>query len=63
MNWPMDKRSEYVSENTFRITITSFIDKYNFDMKSMQKECVHIITKDFRRIPFSSYNMIYRNEE
>lgn len=63
MDWPMDKRSEYVSENTFRITITSFIDKYNFDMKSMQKECVHIITKDFRRIPFSSYNMIYRNEE
>ncbi|MBR4110436.1 MAG: radical SAM protein [Clostridia bacterium] len=62
MSWPMDKRSEYVSENTFRITITSFIDKYNFDMKSMQKECVHIVTKDLKRIPFSSYNMIYRNE-
>ena len=35
----------------------SFIDKYNFDMKSMQKECVHIVTKDLKRIPFSSYNI------
>jgi len=44
----------------FRISITSFIDKYNFDLKSMQKECVHIITPDLKRIPFSAYNMYYR---
>ena len=61
MSWDIEKRSEYVSNNTFRITISSFIDKYNFDMKSMQKECVHIITEDLKRIPFSSFNMIYRD--
>ncbi len=61
MKWDIQKRSEYVSNNTFRITVTSFIDRYNFDMKSMQKECVHIITEDLKRIPFSSYNMIYRD--
>ena len=60
MNWDINKRSEYVSDNTFRITITSFVDRYNFDIKSMQKECVHIVTEDLKRIPFSSYNMIYR---
>ena len=50
----------YVSENTFRISITSFVDTRNFDMKSMKKECVHIITPDLRKIPFSAYNMFYR---
>lgn len=60
-NWDINKKSEYVSDNTFRITITSFIDRYNFDIKSMQKECVHIITEDLKRIPFSSYNIIYRD--
>ena len=62
MTWDIDKRSEYVSNNTFRITISSFVDRYNFDIKSMQKECVHIITDDFKRIPFSSYNIIYREK-
>ena len=61
MDWDIEKRSEYVSNNTFRITISSFIDRYNFDIKSMQKECVHIVTEDFKRIPFSSYNIIYRD--
>lgn len=60
MSWDLAKRSEYVSNNTFRITISSFIDRFNFDIKSMQKECVHIVTEDLKRIPFSSYNIIYR---
>lgn len=62
MKWDLEKRSKYVSENTFRISITSFVDRYNFDIKSMQKECAHIITTDLKRIPFSSYNMIYRSK-
>lgn len=57
---PKEERIEYVNDNTFRISVSSFVDAYNFDMKSMQKECVHIITPDLRRIPFSAYNMIYR---
>lgn len=62
MSWDVSERSEYVSKNTFRISISSFVDRYNFDIKSMQKECAHIITTDFKRIPFSSYNMIYRDK-
>lgn len=49
-------------ENTFRISVTSFVDAHNFDLKSMQKECVHVITPDLRRIPFSAYNLLYREE-
>ncbi|MGE5329173.1 MAG: radical SAM protein [Deltaproteobacteria bacterium] len=58
-----DERMEYINDNTFRISITSFVDAYNFDLKSMQKECVHIITPDMRKIPFSAYNMLYRNSQ
>ena len=50
----------HVSSHTFRISVSSFVDPYNFDLKSMQKECVHVITPDFRRIPFSAYNMFHR---
>ena len=56
---PEKKKVEYVSANTFRISITSFVDAYNFDMK---KECVHVITPDLKKIPFSAYNMLYRNK-
>jgi len=54
------EKAEYITENVFRISVTSFVDAYNFDMKSMKKECVHIITPDLKKIPFSSYNMLYR---
>jgi 7,8-dihydro-6-hydroxymethylpterin dimethyltransferase len=55
-----EEKLKYLNENTFRISITSFVDVYNFDIKSMQKECVHIITPDLKKIPFSAYNMFHR---
>lgn len=55
-----EEKMKFVDESTFRISVSSFVDKYNFDMKSMQKECVHIITPDLNRIPFSAYNMLHR---
>lgn len=55
-----ENKKTYIDENTFRISISSFVDAYNFDLKSMQKECVHIITPDLRKIPFSAYNTLYR---
>jgi len=57
---PKAERMRFVDENTFRISVSSFLDRYNFDAKSMQKECAHIITPDLKRIPFSAYNMLYR---
>lgn len=56
------EKKEYIDTSTFRISVSSFVDMRSFDLKSMQKECVHIITEDLRRIPFSAYNMLYRNE-
>lgn len=60
LTWKPARRAEYIDANTFRITISSFIDRFNFDAKSIRKECVHVITPDLRRIPFSAYNMIHR---
>ncbi len=57
------RKMEYIDENTFRLSVTSFIDRYDFDIKSMQKECVHVITPDLRKIPFSAYNMIHRGDK
>lgn len=57
-----EEKIRFVDENTFRISVSSFVDKFNFDVKSMQKECVHIITPDLKRIPFSAYNMIHRSK-
>jgi uncharacterized radical SAM superfamily Fe-S cluster-containing enzyme len=55
-----EEKMKFVDENTFRISVTSFIDAYNFDMASMKRECVHIVTPDMKRIPFSAFNMIHR---
>jgi hypothetical protein len=65
LNFHLKSKKEklaYVDENTFRISISSFLDAYNFDIKGMQKECVHVITPEGLKIPFSAYNMLHRKE-
>jgi len=54
------ERVEYINENLFRLSVVSFLDAHNFDLKAMQKECVHVITPDLRKIPFSAYNLLHR---
>ena len=51
---------QYINDNLFRLSVASFIDAWNFDMKAMQKECVHVITPDLHKIPFSAYNLLHR---
>jgi len=58
-----DGKIGFVNDDTFRVTVNSFVDPDNFDLKSMQKECVHLITPDLRRIPLSAYNMVHRKQE
>ena len=55
-----DKKN-FLNSKTFRVTVTSFVDRYNFDENSIKQECVQVITPDNRRIPFSAYNMIHRH--
>lgn len=54
------EKIDYVNSNTFRISISAFVDHYNFNLRAMQKECVHVITEDLKKIPFSAYNMLHR---
>lgn len=54
------EKAGYFNRNLFRISVSSFVDHYNFDLQSMQRECVHVVTRDLRRIPFSAYNMFHR---
>jgi 7,8-dihydro-6-hydroxymethylpterin dimethyltransferase len=56
-------QATFVTERTFRVTVTSFLDRFNFEAHAMQKECVHVITPDGRRIPFSAYNILHRGAE
>jgi uncharacterized radical SAM superfamily Fe-S cluster-containing enzyme len=61
LRWSKRERAAWIDRNTFRITISSFIDRYDFDATSIRRECAHIITPDLRRIPFSAYNMVHRD--
>jgi uncharacterized radical SAM superfamily Fe-S cluster-containing enzyme len=50
-------------ENLFRVIIMRFIDAYDFDVRSIKKSCVHIVSKDGRIIPFETMNLFYRDEK
>lgn len=45
----------------FRITTTSFMDAYNFDVRQLMKSCVHFLLPSGHIVPFSAYNVLYRD--
>jgi uncharacterized radical SAM superfamily Fe-S cluster-containing enzyme len=47
--------------DVFRITTTSFMDAYNFDVRQAMKDCVHFVLPTGHIIPFSVYNLLYRD--
>lgn len=49
------------AEDVFRITITSFLDAYNFDVRRLMKCCVHHVLPSGHIVPFCAYNTLYRN--
>lgn len=49
------------AENIFRITITSFLDAYNFDVRRVMKCCTHHVLPGGHVIPFCAYNVLYRD--
>lgn len=59
---PRREQARFVSENIFRVTVTSFVDRFNFEARAMRKECVHVLTRDGRRMPFSAFNLVHRPE-
>jgi uncharacterized radical SAM superfamily Fe-S cluster-containing enzyme len=49
------------SADVFRITITSFLDAYNFDVRRVMKCCIHHVLPSGHVIPFCAYNVLYRD--
>lgn len=52
--------SQLSYKNIFRVIIMEFLDRFNFDVRSVKRTCVHIVHPDGRIIPFDTYNMFYR---
>lgn len=48
-------------ENIFRITIVSFMDRFNFCVGNVKRSCIHFVTPNQQIIPFDTYNLFYRN--
>ena len=47
-------------ENTFRVVISQFLDRFNFDLGAVKRSCVHFVEPGGRIIPFDTYNTFYR---
>jgi uncharacterized radical SAM superfamily Fe-S cluster-containing enzyme len=47
--------------DVFRVTITSFLDAYNFDVRRVMKCCIHHVLPSGHVIPFCAYNVLYRD--
>jgi hypothetical protein len=46
--------------NSFRVVILQFLDRYNFDIGTVKRSCVHFVTDEGQIIPFDTYNTFYR---
>mgnify|MGYP002784839549 CR=1 FL=1 len=46
--------------NSFRVVILQFLDRYNFDLGTVKRSCVHFVTPAGQIIPFDTYNSFYR---
>lgn len=53
-------RQSVGARDMLRITITSFLDVYNFDVRRVMKCCTHHVLPSGHIIPFCAYNVLYR---
>ena len=53
--------SDLGNADMFRITTTSFMDVYNFDIRQLMKSCVHHLLPSGHLIPFCAWNILYRD--
>ena len=47
-------------EHTFRVVISQFLDRFNFDLGTVKRTCVHFVQPDGSIIPFDTFNTFYR---
>lgn len=48
------------AKDLLRVTITSFLDAYNFDIRQLMKCCTHHVLPSGHIVPFCAYNTLYR---
>ncbi|GAA4468185.1 radical SAM protein [Novipirellula rosea] len=48
------------AKDLMRVTITSFLDAYNFDIRQLMKCCTHHVLPSGHMVPFCAYNTLYR---
>jgi len=46
--------------DTFKVVIIQFLDRFNFDLGTVKRSCIHFAAPDGRMIPFDTYNNFYR---
>lgn len=46
--------------DTFRVVVSQFLDRFNFDLGTVKRSCVHFVQPDGSIIPFDTYNTFYR---
>ncbi|PZQ65313.1 MAG: radical SAM protein [Phenylobacterium zucineum] len=51
---------EVAYANTFRVVVSQFLDRFNFDLGTVKRSCVHFVQPDGRIIPFDTFNTFYR---
>ncbi|QDT10644.1 radical SAM protein [Stieleria marina] len=51
---------EATARDLIRVTITSFLDAYNFDVRQLMKCCTHHVLPSGHMVPFCAYNTLYR---
>jgi uncharacterized radical SAM superfamily Fe-S cluster-containing enzyme len=47
--------------NSFRVVILQFLDRYNFDLATVKRSCVHFVQPNGHIIPFDTFNTFYRD--
>ncbi len=47
-------------EHTFRVVVMQFLDRFNFDLATVKRSCVHFVQPDGQIIPFDTFNLFYR---
>lgn len=47
---------------TFRVVISQFLDRFNFDLGAVKRSCLHFVEPDGSIYPFDTYNTFYRKD-
>ena len=42
------------------MVVSQFLDRFNFDLGTVKRSCVHFVEPDGKIYPFDTYNTFYR---